>query len=613
MLTVNGEENDVKKTQPQSLLHKSKSLLSSKYEILIKYTLVPSIPLSIIAILSINPNTWVTSEIHHFYIELIAVILAAVLAFYYIARARALNDKFSLFIGIGFLTSALIDLLHVIVAYIAFGNPIFLKYFIPQTWFAGRIFLSAMLVMAIVKFSSLSSSDDERSKKNLEQQEQEATTITNSNNKLGRPKQKNFWIVYIYFIPLAILAASVAISSLFFVLPASVIDDYSIHRPYEIPSLLLFIIALVYFYKNQLYKRTDAFYKGLLGYLIVDIFSQIIMSYSAASFDTAHNVAHVLKDAGYFINIIALALSSIEYNTEIRETNERLKQSNEKLRQSEELIRVQYEKLKESDNMKNEFINVAAHELRTPIQPILGLTESLRSKIKEPQQRELLDVTIRNAKRLQRLTEEILDVTKIDSHSLTVKKELFNLNDVIKNVIEDTVANIAKKGQYANLIKIEYRPCNIFIEADKSRIIQVVSNLLSNAVKFTEARMINKVGTEEREIIIHIKAENIDADGMAIISVKDNGIGIDSEIKPRLFEKFASKSYQGTGLGLYICKSIVESHGGRIWARNNSDDGTGGESGATFTFTLPISKEKASSAHMLSTSDSTKLKPYDIV
>src|SRR5919198_5563764 len=159
MLTIiNGEEYDMKPPPSSSYLETSKSLLHSKYEILIKYTPVPSIPLSIIAILSINPNTWVASEIHHFYIELIAVILAAVLAFYYILRARILNDKFSLFIGIGFLTSALIDLLHVMVAYVAIDNPVFLKYFIPQTWFAGRIFLSAMLVMAIVKFSNISSS-----------------------------------------------------------------------------------------------------------------------------------------------------------------------------------------------------------------------------------------------------------------------------------------------------------------------------------------------------------------------------------------------------------------------------------------------------------------------
>src|SRR5919198_78249 len=459
-----------------SSLPKSKLLLS-KYEILIKYTLVPSIPLSIIAILCINPNTWTTSEVHHFYIELIAVILAAVLAFYYIARARALNDKFSLFIGIGFLTSALIDLLHVIVSYVSINDPIFLKYFIPQTWFAGRIFLSTMLVIAIVKYSTLS-----ESKEQLEKRNQYGVENDRQANKLQKT-------LILYLTILAILAGSIAISSLFLVLPASVIDYHSIHRPYEIPPLILFLVALFYFYKNGLYKRNDAFYKGILGYLIVDIFSQIIMSYSATSFDTAHNVAHVLKDAGYFINIIALALSSIQYNERLKEINQRLNESNEKLREREELIRVQYERLKESDNMKNEFINVAAHELRTPIQPILSLTEVVRSKIKEPQQQELLDVTIRNAKRLQHLTEDILDVTKIESKSLDLKKESFNLNDVITNVMEDIVANVAKKIQHGNLVKLTYQPHDIFMEADKARITQVISNLLSNAVKFTEAKV----------------------------------------------------------------------------------------------------------------------------
>ncbi|MFL6462121.1 MAG: ATP-binding protein [Nitrososphaeraceae archaeon] len=563
------------KSPPSVLLEKSKSLMHSKYETLIKYTLVPSIPLSIIAILSINPNTWVASEIHHFYIELIAVILAAVLAFYYILRAHTLNDKFSLFIGIGFLTSALIDLLHVIVSYISISDPLFLKYFIPQTWFAGRIFLSAMLVIAIAKYSALSSLREGVQEKKQKQIEIEGIQKPNKLQKT----------VVVYLTILAILAASVAISSLFLVFPASVIDNYSIHRPYEIPSLALFIVALIYFYKNELYKRKDAFYKGLLGYLIVDIFSQIIMSYSAASFDTAHNVAHVLKDAGYFINIIALALSSIEYNA-------RLRQSNNRLKEKEETIRVQYEKLKESDNMKNEFINVAAHELRTPIQPILSLTESIRSKIKEPQQQELLDITIRNAKRLQRLTEDILDVTKIESHSLNLKKESFNLNDVITNVMEDIVANIAQKSHYANLIKLAYQPRDIFIEADRTRITQVISNLLSNAVKFTEA----KVNKEEGKVrgIINIDAEKVDDSRQAIVSIKDTGTGIDPEILPRLFEKFATKSYQGTGLGLYICKSIVEAHGGKIWANN----GDGMErQGAIFTFSLPISKENSSITH----------------
>jgi signal transduction histidine kinase len=555
--------------ESSSLFHKPKSLLCSKYEILIKYTLVPSIPLSIIAILSINPNTWVASEIHHFYIELFAVILAAVLAFYYIARARTLNDKFSLFIGIGFLTSALIDLLHVIVSYISISDPLFLKYFIPQTWFAGRIFLSAMLAIAIAKYSALSSPREGVQEKKQKQIEIEGIQKPNKLQKT----------VVVYLTILAILAASVAISSLFLVFPASVIDNYSIHRPYEIPSLALFIVALIYFYKNELYKRKDAFYKGLLGYLVVDIFSQIIMSYSATSFDTAHNVAHVLKDAGYFINIIALALSSIEYNA-------RLRQSNNRLKEKEETIRVQYEKLKESDNMKNEFINVAAHELRTPIQPILTLTEVLRSKISNTEQQELSDVILRNAKRLQRLTNDILDVTRIESQSLNLKKEWFNLNDVISNTVDDIITNSELAKPFEKRIKLLYQPHDIFIEADKARITQVIFNLLNNAVKFTEAK--ENGGEQEGERIVSIAAENTD-DGYAAVTVKDSGIGIDVEILPRLFEKFASKSFSGTGLGLFISKSIIKAHGGEIWAENNTNE----RSGATFRFSLPIRKENS--------------------
>src|SRR5436190_6007846 len=136
--------------------HPSSLSFFSKNETLIKYTLVPSIPLSIIAILSINSNTWVLSEIHHFYIEMFAVILAAILSFYYISRYHTLNDKFSLFLGIGFLTNGLIDLLHVIVSYNLINEPLFLKYFIPQTWFAGRLFLSAMFAIAIAGYPILS-------------------------------------------------------------------------------------------------------------------------------------------------------------------------------------------------------------------------------------------------------------------------------------------------------------------------------------------------------------------------------------------------------------------------------------------------------------------------
>jgi signal transduction histidine kinase len=523
-----------------------------KYDTLIKYTLVPSIPLSIIAILCINPNTWVLSEIHHFYIELFAVLLAAILSFYYLARAHTLNDKFSLFIGIGFLANALIDLLHVVVSFTFMHEFMFLKYFIPQTWFAGRIFLGAMFAIAIANYPRLSPKSD---------------TIYNPSDKDENDKIPR--ILFVSLFALTAISGLLAISSLFLVFPGAVLDNFPIHRPYEIPALVLFLVALIYFYKNELYKKRDIFYKGLLGALVIDIFGQIIMAYSTTSFDTAHNVAHVLKDAAYFVNIIGLALSSINYNA-------MLKQANRNLIEREEIISSQYEKLKQSDKMKDEFVNIAAHELRTPIQPILGLSEIMRPKVNSEDQ-VYVDVIVRNAKRLQRLTEEILDVTKIESQSLKIEAEEFNLKDVIVNCINDVILDKHLTNDGKDKPKILYDPKDLPLKADKNRISQVVSNLMSNALKFSSGGTIS--------VQASLKSNDKNNNNEVIVSIKDNGQGIDPEILPRLFSKFATKSYSGTGLGLFICKSIVEAHGGSIWAENNSDG-----KGATFSFTLPLSK-----------------------
>jgi signal transduction histidine kinase len=532
-----------------------------KYDTLIKYTLVPSIPLSIIAILCINPDTWVLSEIHHFYIELFAVLLAAILSFYYIARARTLSDKFSLFIGIGFLANALIDLLHVVISFTYMNEFMFLKYFIPQTWFAGRIFLGAMFVIAIAGYPLLSSVSRKPNGGILAEPE---------NRTVERPEKIPKVLVWSLVI-LTIAAGGVTISSLFVVFPGSVLDDFPIHRPYEIPPLALFVVALLYFYKNKLYRKSDVFYKGVLAAIVIDIFGQIIMSYSTTSFDTAHNTAHVLKDAAYFVNIIGLALSSISYNA-------MLKEANKNLIEREEIIRSQYEKLKESDRMKDEFVNIAAHELRTPIQPILGLSEIIRPKV-NAEDREYVDVIVRNAKRLQRLTEEILDVTKIESHSLKLKKEEFNLKDVIENCINDEIVNKYSNSDKEKKPKILYQPKDIPLKADRIRISQVLSNLLSNAIKFTPGGTISIVsGLNSKS-----SKDNNDSDNEAIVNIKDNGYGIDQEMLPKLFSKFATKSFAGTGLGLFICKSIIEAHGGSIWAENNPDG-----KGATFSFTLPL-------------------------
>ena len=244
------------------------------------------------------------------------------------------------------------------------------------------------------------------------------------------------------------------------------------------------------------------------------------------------------------------------------------------------------EELKQKDRLKDEFINVAAHELRTPIQPILGLSEVLRSrKVSDLglniANDEFLSIIIRNAKRLQQLSADILDIAKIEGHTLILKKEQFDVNEIISDAVVDYRNQIEKDGKNRNEWNLLYKNSgqDIFIEADKGRITQVISNLISNAVKFT------KVGT------VTVAAEKVEENDrqQVIISIKDTGTGIDPEMLPKLFTKFATKSDKGTGigLGLFISKSIVEAHGGRIWAENNKDG-----KGATFAFSMPINKQQ---------------------
>jgi len=232
-----------------------------------------------------------------------------------------------------------------------------------------------------------------------------------------------------------------------------------------------------------------------------------------------------------------------------------------------------YEQLKVNDKMQMEFINVAAHELRTPIQPILGLSEVLLNKDGNIEQyHELLNVISRNAKRLQKLTENILDVSRIESQTLNLHKERVNINEKIRNVVKDI------EGQIHNpRLKIAFLGSKdpVYVKADKTRLYQLIANLLGNAIKFTKEGSIS--------VSVDVNDNNNNNNNELIISVKDTGEGIHSDILPRLFTKFATRSEVGTGLGLFISKSIVEAHGGKMWAKNNSDG-----KGATFHFTLPL-------------------------
>jgi two-component system sensor histidine kinase VicK len=230
-----------------------------------------------------------------------------------------------------------------------------------------------------------------------------------------------------------------------------------------------------------------------------------------------------------------------------------------------------YDQLEVHDRMQQEFINIASHELRTPIQPILGAIELLEDRFTEEYQEckitnEEFQLLVRNAKRLARLSSDILEVSKIDSNSLNLYIQKFDINEEARNVVIDA----RKIVEPSKRLEIEIKAGEpVFVSADKTKIFEVMSNLLTNAIKFTdEGKITMRVGK---------------VDGSVQIQVKDGGRGIDAAVMPKLFTKFMTTSDQGMGLGLYISKNIVEAHGGRIWAENNKD-----ERGANFNFTLPI-------------------------
>ncbi len=289
--------------------------------------------------------------------------------------------------------------------------------------------------------------------------------------------------------------------------------------------------------------------------------------------------------AGVFASIILLVVFLLRWNStmekevikrtaELNESNSSLDVMARKLTNANVSLYEANEQLKKHQKLQQEFIDMAAHELRTPIQPILGLADVLHDRVSDNYERGLLEVIVRNARRLQRFSSEILDVTKIEGSLLKLSKMKIDLNKKIEAVISD-IENGSNTEINGKLNKIIFqRRESITVYADKDRIYQVISNLLSNALKHTDN------GTVTINAYLNHSASNHNNE--AIVTISDTGRGIDSQVISRLFSKFTTTSFTGTGLGLYISKGIIEAHGGRIWAENNSNG-----IGATFSFSLP--------------------------
>jgi signal transduction histidine kinase len=311
--------------------------------------------------------------------------------------------------------------------------------------------------------------------------------------------------------------------------------------------------------------------------------------YISTPHSLASNVGYLINQQKNFSTIVIIVVGSMAFGIAflILSWNKRLegavesrtvqlKKTNESLTESNSLLASANKQLEIHDNMQKEFINVAAHELRTPIMPILGEAELIENDISDNDyarvSKEQISSIIRNAKRLDRLAADILDVTNIEGKSLKLNKASLDIDEILSELVTEYSRQIEGDIAKNKKLKILYEPIHVKIFADKYRITQVISNIINNAIKFTDQGVITIIG----------KVNSTELS----VQISDTGKGIDHEIISRLFDKFVSRSEQGTGLGLFISKNIIESHGGTIIGFNQ-ENGTG----ATFIFTLPLNSK----------------------
>ncbi len=308
--------------------------------------------------------------------------------------------------------------------------------------------------------------------------------------------------------------------------------------------------------------------------------------YISTPHSLASNVGYLINQQKNFSTIVIIVVGSMAFGIAflilswnkrlegaVQSRTVQLKKTNESLIESNSLLASANKQLEIHDNMQKEFINVAAHELRTPIMPILGEAELIENDISDNEfasvSKEQISSIIRNAKRLDRLAADILDVTNIEGKSLKLNKSTFDIDEILSELVTEYSRHIENDQSKNKRLKISYEPIHARIFADRYRITQVISNIINNAIKFTDQGSIAIEGTMSSNELT--------------IKIIDTGKGIDKEIVNRLFDKFVSRSEQGTGLGLFISKNIMESHGGTIIGYNNENG-----IGATFVFTLPI-------------------------
>ncbi len=391
---------------------------------------------------------------------------------------------------------------------------------------------------------------------------------------IRRKMRAHVWFIG-YSIVISLLLGSIFVWNVF---PVTYIEGVGL-TPFKVNSeyiISLMLLGSIFLLVRKRKVFSSNVYRLLIASIIVTILSELAFTFYISVYGLSNTLGHFFKLIEFYLIYKAIIQTGIvkPYDLIFRD----LKHNEAELIKSNKIMNEQNIRLKRLDKMKSRFISTATHELRTPLTSIKGYTELIRSgRIGKVPKKidELFKVVERNADRLSKLTDDLLDQQRIESGRLEITSEPLQLQELIEEVVQEFQPFISKKNQVLN-VQISADLSEVMV--DRTRVGQVIINLLSNASKFTSSS--GKISIKARE-----------SDGMVEVQVSDNGIGIAKEDISKLFEPFPdipkpSITESSVGLGLSICKGIIRLHGGKIWAESEGKD-----EGATFTFTIP-KKEK---------------------
>ncbi|MBL4667421.1 MAG: hypothetical protein JKY04_08590 [Sneathiella sp.] len=511
----------------------------------------------------IRGGSWKGSPELHTIMEVIATLLALMVASMAMVRYYTKKEIIFLFLGMGFVGTALLDGYHAIVTSTYFRPfmPSDIIKLIPWSWVASRQFLSIMMVVALY-----------------------ARHREQKYGSKGRIKESSVYM----FSGIFTLACFVFFA--FTPLPRAHYPEFIFHRPEEFVPAVFFLIALVGFLKKGLWK-IDLFEHWLIMSLLIGFIAQtVFMSFSGELFGLEFDIAHTLKKVSYICVLIGLfiAMYSIfqaeeSSKAQLENAFKSLEAENSLRKEIEENLRTREKALLRSNQELEKFAYIASHDLQEPLRKIQAFGGRLAKNNAENLDDKGKDYLLRMRNAAERMTVligDLLSFSRVATHG--DKFAEVNLDDVVDGVLSDLELAIEESNATINLDPLPT------ITGDQIQMRQLFQNLIGNAIKYKKPddAPIIEINVEK---VLGMNGENPNR-GFWQIDVKDNGIGFDQQYSDKVFEIFqrlhGREEYKGTGIGLAIARRIAERHEGSIEAIGVQDEG------ATFTVFLPVDRIK---------------------